>query len=84
MTQQLIAQVAKQVTISPKQVQTVIELLQDGNTVPFIARYRKEAYHSLDEVAIKAIGYYQYAFNCKNEKEEVLVNEEQGTDGTIS
>lgn len=80
MTQQLIAQVAKQVTISPKQVQTVIELLQDGNTVPFIARYRKEATQSLDEVAIKAIeDSYQYALQLQERKEEVLrLIEEQG------
>lgn len=48
-------QLAKQLQISPKQVTGALQLLADGGTVPFIARYRKEATGSLDEVAIAAI-----------------------------
>ena len=38
-----------------KQIEVVLELLEEGNTVPFIARYRKEATGSLDEVEIREI-----------------------------
>ena len=44
--------IAKELHLSIKQVNNTIELLMDGATVPFIARYRKEATGSLDEVAI--------------------------------
>src|SRR3990167_6317916 len=46
---------AQELSISAKQVSTVITLLDEGSTVPFIARYRKEMTGSLDEVAILAI-----------------------------
>ena len=76
----MIKHVAEQVKVTPKQVKTVIELLKDGNTVPFIARYRKEATHSLDEVEIKAIeDRYQYAVQLQERKDEVLrLIDEQG------
>ena len=47
--------IAQQVNVKPQQADAVIKLLEDGNTVPFIARYRKEVTDSLDEVQIKAI-----------------------------
>ncbi|MCC6345907.1 MAG: RNA-binding transcriptional accessory protein [Nitrospirales bacterium] len=47
--------IAKELSLSPKQVRAVALLLEEGATVPFIARYRKEATGSLDEVAITAI-----------------------------
>lgn len=42
--------IAKDVAVKPGQVDAVIKLLEEGNTVPFIARYRKEVTGSLDEV----------------------------------
>ena len=48
-------QVARELGLKPQQIQAVAELLDDGATVPFIARYRKEATGSLDEVAIVAV-----------------------------
>lgn len=80
MEETMIKEVAKKVQVTPKQVKTVIELLQEGNTVPFIARYRKEATQSLDEVAIKAIeDDYHYAMQLQERKQEVLrLIEEQG------
>lgn len=48
-------QIAGELAIAPRQVQATVELLDDGATVPFIARYRKEATGSLDEVAVAAI-----------------------------
>ncbi|MDF1810585.1 MAG: Tex family protein [Verrucomicrobiales bacterium] len=50
-----IARIAAELNINPSQVEAVAELLDDGGTVPFIARYRKEATGSLDEVAITQI-----------------------------
>jgi len=48
-------QVAQELGLNPRQVEAVAGLLEDGATVPFIARYRKEATGSLDEVAIVAV-----------------------------
>ncbi len=50
-----VIQIAAELTIRPGQIQATAELLEGGATVPFIARYRKEATGSLDEVAIMAI-----------------------------
>lgn len=47
--------IAAELDLSPRQVQSAIELLNAGNTVPFIARYRKEATQRLDETALRAI-----------------------------
>lgn len=65
---------------SKKQIEVVLNLLADGNTVPFIARYRKEATDSLDEVQIREIEERnQYLTNLEKRKEEVLHSiEEQG------
>ncbi|MDA9470092.1 Transcription accessory protein (S1 RNA-binding) [Enterococcus sp. 5H] len=63
-----------------KQITTVLTLLNEGNTVPFIARYRKEMTGSLDEVQIREIEErYTYLGNLEKRKEEVLrLIEEQG------
>ena len=50
-----VSQIAAELRIKPDQVRATAELLADGATVPFIARYRKEATGSLDEVAITSI-----------------------------
>lgn len=55
MNQAYIEQIAKELNIRPQQVAAVGKLLEEGGTVPFIARYRKEATDTLDEVAITAI-----------------------------
>ena len=55
MTKNYVAIVASELGIKPHQVQAVIALIELGGTVPFIARYRKEATGSLDEVAITTI-----------------------------
>ncbi|WP_406601084.1 Tex family protein [Lysinibacillus louembei] len=72
--------IATDTNVSPRQVEAVIKLLKDSNTVPFIARYRKEATGSLDEVQIKAIDdRYQYIQQLEKRKEEVLrLIDEQG------
>ena len=43
MNEMIIKEMSKDLNISEKQVQTVLTLLSEGNTIPFIARYRKEA-----------------------------------------
>ena len=72
--------IEKELQISKKQISQTIQLLQDGNTVPFIARYRKEMTGSLDEVQIKAIqDRWNYLQNLQQRKTEVLKSiEEQG------
>ena len=49
MNEMIIKEMSKDLNISEKQVQTVLTLLGEGNTIPFIARYRKEATGALDE-----------------------------------
>ncbi|ANU16216.1 RNA-binding transcriptional accessory protein [Planococcus maritimus] len=72
-TQQLHALIAKEAGVKPNQAKQVIELLEGGNTVPFIARYRKEATGSLDEVQIKAVeDRYTYIQNLEQRKTDVL------------
>ena len=50
-----IPKIAQELSLTQKQVQATADLLNEGATVPFIARYRKEATGSLDEVAITAV-----------------------------
>ncbi|WP_277714348.1 Tex family protein [Bacillus atrophaeus] len=66
-------QIAKETALSQKNVESVIQLLEDGNTVPFIARYRKEQTGSMDEVQIQTISErWQYIQNLNQRKEEVI------------
>nr|WP_318245629.1 Tex family protein [Halobacillus yeomjeoni] len=79
-TPDLMKLVAKQTNLSEKAIKQVIDLLQEGNTVPFIARYRKELTGGLDEVQIKDIeDQWNYAKNLNDRKEEVIrLIDEQG------
>ncbi|ART74813.1 RNA-binding transcriptional accessory protein [Sutcliffiella horikoshii] len=78
--EQLVNLLVKDVEVTKGQAKKVIALLEEGNTVPFIARYRKEQTGSLDEVQIRAImEKWQYIQNLENRKEEVTrLIEEQG------
>ncbi|HEY4553582.1 MAG TPA: Tex-like N-terminal domain-containing protein, partial [Bacillaceae bacterium] len=77
---QLIQRLAKELQLSKKQIQSVINLLEEGNTVPFIARYRKEMTGALDEVQIRDImESWTYIQNLEQRKDDVLrLIEEQG------
>src|SRR5687768_16061870 len=55
MNVQHIAKISQELSLKPHQVAATAELLDEGGTVPFIARYRKEATGTLDEVQITAI-----------------------------
>ena len=66
-------EIAKEQNITVKQVETVLSMLQEGNTIPFIARYRKEATGALDEEQIRKIDeVYQYQVNLTKRKEDVI------------
>lgn len=80
MDSNLIQSIREKYNFTTKQINSVLSLLEDKNTVPFIARYRKEQTGGLDEVEIKQIDdEYQYMVNLQKRKEEVLHNvEEQG------
>lgn len=74
----LMNEIVSKYQFSEKQVKSVLELLEENNTVPFIARYRKEATGGLDEVQIKQISdEYQYVANLQKRKDEVIHNIEQ-------
>lgn len=73
MLQPLIKKIASELSITAQQVKTVIDLKEEGNTIPFIARYRKEKTGSLDEVQIHSIlEKYEYAVNLQTRKDEVI------------
>lgn len=73
MNDTIIKEISKDLGISEKQVTTVLELLSDGNTIPFIARYRKEATGALDEEVIRKINeVYEYQLNLLKRKEDVI------------
>lgn len=76
----LIQTIQQRYQYTKKQIEAVLNLLEDNNTVPFIARYRKEAIGGLDEVEIKTISdEYQYMVQLQNRKDEVIHKiEEQG------
>ncbi|GGD27130.1 Tex family protein [Pontibacillus salipaludis] len=77
---QIIQWVAQETSIKSSLIQEVISLLNEGNTVPFIARYRKEQTNGLDEVQINTIQEkWEYGQNLSKRKEEVVrLIEEQG------
>ena len=69
----IIDKIASNLNIKSNQIVAVLKLLEDGNTVPFIARYRKEATGALDEEQIRNIEeYYKYEVNLSKKKEDVL------------
>lgn len=73
MNDTIIKEISQDLGISEKQVTTVLELLSDGNTIPFIARYRKEATGALDEEVIRKINeVYEYQLNLLKRKEDVI------------
>ncbi|AWI11276.1 RNA-binding transcriptional accessory protein [Caldibacillus thermoamylovorans] len=77
---ELMKQVAKELAIKLTQVKNVIDLTNEGNTIPFIARYRKERTGALDEVVIRDIlDRWNYLLNLEERKAEVIrIIDEQG------
>ena len=65
-------QIATSLQISESSVQSVISLLDDGNTIPFISRYRKEATGGLDEVQLRGIKEELNRLRLLNERKETI------------
>jgi protein Tex len=78
--EQALRMMEQELNVKGKQINQVIELLEEGNTVPFIARYRKELTGGLDEVQIKDImDRWTYLQNLASRKKEVIrLIDEQG------
>lgn len=73
MEQTIIQKIAQELQITPVQITNTLALLEEGSTVPFIARYRKERTKGLDEEQIRIIQeQYEYQVHLQKRKEEVL------------
>ncbi len=73
MTDQIIKEIKDLLKIGEKQIKVVLDLLEEGNTIPFIARYRKEATGGLDEDQINEIHkLWDYQNNLYKRKEDVM------------
>ncbi len=75
-----IHKIAQELTIKENQIAKVLELTSEGNTIPFIARYRKEMTGNLDEVQIKAIIDLDKSMTALAERKATVLSkiEEQG------
>ena len=72
MNAEIIKQIADSLAIKESQVKATLALLEEGGTIPFIARYRKEVTGNLDEEQINEINKeYEYQVNLKQRKEDV-------------
>jgi len=80
MNETIINEICDILNINEKQVKATLKLLEEGNTIPFIARYRKEVTGALDEEQIRKINeYYEYQVNLFKRKEDVIrLIEEKG------
>ena len=73
MNEDIIKQIALELNIRVEQVKSTLKMLEDGNTIPFIARYRKEVTGNLDEEQIRSISeVYEYQVNLLKRKEDVI------------
>ena len=78
--QDLIQQLASELDKDPRHVENVVRLLDEGNTIPFIARYRKELHGAMDDTALRNLEErLQYLRNLAERREAVKRSiEEQG------
>ena len=76
----IIGTIANEFNIKPVQVEKTVKLIDEGNTIPFIARYRKEVTGNLSDEILRDLGErLNYLRNLKKRKEEVInIIEEQG------
>lgn len=73
MNTSIINEISKDLNIKVSGIEATLKLLEDGNTIPFIARYRKEATGNLDEETIRSINeVYLYQVNLSKRKEDVI------------
>ena len=72
MNEEIINELSLELSITDKQITSVLKLLEEGATIPFIARYRKDVTGALDEETIRSIEEkYQYQVNLEKRKEDV-------------
>ena len=73
MNEQIINEISNELNVEQNKVIATLNLLQEGNTIPFIARYRKEVTGALDEMQIRKISeVYEYELNLLKRKEDVI------------
>lgn len=73
MNDNIISNIAKELGVKDISVRNTLKLLEDGNTIPFIARYRKEVTGNMDEEEIRKINdVYEYQVNLLKRKEDVI------------
>jgi len=73
MNKDIIIDISKELNVKESQVEATLKMLSEGNTIPFIARYRKEATGALTEEQIRSINeVYMYQVNLLNRKEDVI------------
>ena len=73
MNQEIIKTISEELKVRVHQIEAELSLLEEGNTVTFIARYRIEKTGALDEYQIRTIDkYYQYQENLLKRKEDVI------------
>ena len=73
MNEEIIKNISKDLNVKEVQVEKTLKLLEEGNTIPFIARYRKEITGNLDEEQIRKINeVYEYEVNLLKRKEDVI------------
>ncbi len=78
--QKIIAQLAQEIRVSPNQIEAAVQLLDGGATVPFIARYRKEATGALDDVQLRELETRLAYLRALEERKQAVVKaiEDQG------
>jgi uncharacterized protein len=73
MNEEILNNIKEELNVKKEQIQTVLKLLEEGNTIPFIARYRKEATGNLNEEQIRTIEeQYKYQLNLTERKEAII------------
>ena len=76
----IIHKIAEELSVKPIQVENAVKLIDEGNTIPFIARYRKEVTGGLSDEILRDLGErLNYLRNLETRKEEVIKSiDEQG------
>ncbi len=79
-TQFIISNIAKDLELNDLSVKNTVELFEDGATIPFIARYRKEKTHGLDETDIRSISEKLEYYNELEKRKETILKTIEGQD----
>lgn len=81
---EILQQLTTEFNLRPDHAKNVVDLLDEGNTIPFIARYRKEMTGAIDDQVLRKFAdRYEYLLNLKKRKEEVakaITEQEKMTD----